>query len=99
MTSNAGEDSEGPPSVVDQYETLRRAALGQELPPEARRGLILFLRRGMWGWARTLAMAIASRSQQPSCSPSLSSAAADESRALIHVFAALAMNADQGGAA
>ena len=30
------------------------AALGEALPPEVRSGLMLFLRRGMWGWARTL---------------------------------------------
>jgi len=28
---------------------------GDALPPESRSGLALFLRRGMWGWARTLA--------------------------------------------
>ena len=33
------------------------AALGQALPPEARCGLMLFLRRGMWGWARVMATA------------------------------------------
>ena len=36
---------------------LRMAALGEALPPEARSGLVLFLRRGMWAWARTLAAA------------------------------------------
>ncbi len=41
--------------VVTQYETLRRAVLGDALPPEARAGLPLFLRRGMWGWARAVA--------------------------------------------
>jgi hypothetical protein len=33
------------------------AALGEALPPAARSGLMLFLRRGMWGWAQTLAAA------------------------------------------
>jgi hypothetical protein len=33
------------------------AALGEALPPTARSGLMLFLRRGMWGWAQTLAAA------------------------------------------
>jgi hypothetical protein len=55
---------------------------------------MLFLRRGMWGWARTAAMATASVSQQPNCSPSLNRMATDEYRAVIHVFAAMAMNAD-----
>src|SRR5215467_12295714 len=27
------------------------AGLGEALPPAARSGLMLFLRRGMWGWA------------------------------------------------
>ena len=43
-----------PALVVTRYETLRRAALGEALPPEARAGLILFLQRGMWGWARAI---------------------------------------------
>jgi hypothetical protein len=35
-------------NVVMQYETLRKAALGDALPPDARAGLMLFLQRGMW---------------------------------------------------
>jgi len=50
-------------TVVTQYETLRRAALGEALPVEARCGLMLFLHRGMRGWAR--AMANMSTCQQP----------------------------------
>ena len=38
--------------VTEQYETMRTAARGEALPPEARCGLSLFLRRGMWAWAR-----------------------------------------------
>ena len=41
--------------VVAQYEALRSAALGDALPPEARTGLLLFLRGGMCGWARAVA--------------------------------------------
>lgn len=37
-----------------RYEALREAALGQALPPTARSGLVLFLRRGMWAWVRAL---------------------------------------------
>jgi hypothetical protein len=40
-----------PGVIVAQYETLRSAALGQALPPEARSGLIVLLRQGMWRWA------------------------------------------------
>ena len=45
------------PSIAAQYEVLRMAGLGEALPPTARSGLMLFLRRGMWGWAQTLAAA------------------------------------------
>jgi hypothetical protein len=83
--------------MVAQYETLRRAALGHALPPEARCGLMLFLRRGMWGWARAMAMAGASVSQQPSCWPSLNRAPSSESRTLIDVFAAMAMKVENRG--
>jgi len=44
-------------AIADQYELLRGATLGQALPLRARSGLMLFLRRGMWGWAQTLAEA------------------------------------------
>jgi transposase len=36
-------------AIAAQYEVLRMAALGEALPPMARSGLMLFLRRGMWG--------------------------------------------------
>lgn len=98
MKSNSVVSADGPSSIVDQYETLRRAALGQALPPESRCGLLLFLRRGMWGWARTLVLANASVSQPPSYSP-LSFTVADDSRVVIHIFAAMAMNASIQGAA
>jgi hypothetical protein len=97
MTSNSCEGSEWSTSIVAQYETLRRAALGHVLPPEARSGLMLFLRRGMWGWARAMAIAGASMSQQPSCPPALNCAPSDESRTLIHIFAAMAMSANNRG--
>jgi len=98
MTSDAGTGSEGSSRVVAQYEALRRAALGQALPPEARCGLLVFLRRGMWGWVRAMAMADANVSPPQSCSASLNGVPADESRALIHVFAAMAMNTGNEGA-
>lgn len=40
--------------VAQDYETLRTAARGEALAFEARNGLALFLRRGMWGWARAI---------------------------------------------
>ena len=39
---------------MTQYETLRAAALGNALPPEARAGLMLFLHTGLWGWTRAV---------------------------------------------
>src|SRR5258708_38126736 len=96
MTSNATRSSEVPSSVVIQYETLRRAALGGVLQPEARWGLMLFLRRGMWGWIRAVAIGSASASRQPSGSLSLRWRGSDGHRAIVHVLAALAMNAGNG---
>lgn len=75
--------------MTERYETLRTAALGDGLALEARSGLALFLRRGMWGWAR--AAAVPTRSPQPTRSPFASSSAADEHRTVIHLFAAMAM--------
>lgn len=98
MTSNPGDGAEGSTSIVAQYETLRRAALGHALPPEARGGLMLFLRGGMWGWARAMAMAGASMPQQLSCPPSLNDASSVESKTLIHILAAMAMSTNHRGA-
>lgn len=38
--------------VVHRYELLRQGALGEPIPPDARHGLTLLLRRGLWAWAR-----------------------------------------------
>lgn len=66
------------------------AALGEALAPEARSGLTLFLRRGMWGWARTLAAASAPQEPTHASVPSLT--APCECEALIHLLAQMAMN-------
>jgi len=88
-------------TVVAQYETLRMAMLGETLPAEARGGLILFLRRGMWGWARTLASASAAAEPKPGrywspAEPRCPSGIGErgERSAVIHVFAAIAMKID-----
>jgi hypothetical protein len=78
--------------VAAKYEALRVAALGQALPLEARSGLALLLRRGMWSWARALATAAAA--EQPSCSTSPRSMAPCRHNALIQILAAMAMNAN-----
>ena len=91
MTSGAMEKCSPPPStILTQYETLRMAALGEALPPEARSGLMLFLRRGMWAWARKLAAP--STREEPTYAPAPSSAVPCECKALIYVLAAMAMN-------
>ena len=54
-SASSGSGSAAISDIAAQYEVLRGAALGHVLPPEARSGLALFLRRGMWGWARALA--------------------------------------------
>lgn len=75
--------------MTEQYETLRTAALGDGLPLEARSGLALFLRRGMWGWAQ--AAAVPSRLPSAARSSVASSTADDEHRDVIHLFAAMAI--------
>lgn len=84
--------------VAPQYEMLRRAALGEPLPPEARSGLVVFLRRGMWAWARSLLDA--SALCHPSRPQSSRSTAPDphQHRAVIAVFAAMALSAKDGRA-
>jgi hypothetical protein len=83
--------AELPAQIAAQYETLRMAALGEPLPPEARGGLGLFLRRGMWGWAR--ALTVAKDAERPTrLSSSNSTASAHQHRAVIQVFAAMVLN-------
>ena len=82
--------------VVTQYETLRSAVPGGALPPEARAGLMLLLRRGMWGWAR--AMATMSGEQQPTGFRSSNRKAPSEHRTVIHIFAAMVIQPSRQGA-
>jgi hypothetical protein len=84
--------------VVSQYEVLRNAALGQPLPPETRYGLMLFLRRGMWAWTRVMAVPPSCIQQDARDRASSSFVTSDESRSVIHVFAAMAMNTELPGA-
>ena len=75
--------------VVTQYELLRRTALGDALPPEARAGLMLFLCRGMWRWAQ--AVASMNAFQQPTVSRPSNWKMPEEYRTVIHIFAAMAI--------
>jgi hypothetical protein len=81
-------------TAVAQYETLRMAMLGEALPPEARSGLMLFLRRGMWGWAR--ALAVGSVRQEPISARRSNPAEPCERGAIVYVFAAMAMTVNNG---
>ena len=82
--------------VVAQYETLRLAGFAEPLPPEARSGLVVFLRRGLWAWAQ--ALAAASAPQQPTRSATSSSIAPHQQKSVIQVFAAMALNSNHGRA-
>ena len=75
--------------VVSQYETLRKAALGDALPPDARSGLMLFLRRGMWGW--TCALATTTAPGEPTGARPMDWNPPEECRTIVHIFAAMAI--------
>jgi len=80
-----------PSAIADQYELLRGAAFGQALPLKARSGLALFLRRGMWGWAQTLAAATNSPQEQRQPSP-IPWPTHGVHAAVVHVLATIAMS-------
>jgi hypothetical protein len=75
--------------IVARYERLRSAMLGEALPPDARSGLVVFLHRGMWGWARALSVEPARLEPMPS----RSSAPAQliERRAIVCLLAGMVM--------
>jgi hypothetical protein len=85
-----------PATIAAHYETLRSAALGAPLLPEARHGLLLFLRRGMWAWTQTVATAAVAPPRTRVPAPG--SASSPELRGVIHVFAAMALSALHGSA-
>jgi hypothetical protein len=75
--------------VAAQYETLRTAALGEPLPLEARSGLAMLLRRGMWGWARALGQ-IAAPERAGSCTTPRPTAPR-QPNVIVQILAAMAM--------
>jgi len=83
--------------VATKYEALRVAAFAQALPLEARSGLTLLLRRGMWSWARALAPSPAA--ERPIRSSSPTTTTAGQHGAVIQILAAMAMNANNRRAA
>jgi hypothetical protein len=85
------------PSVLAyEYEVLRAAALGEALPLMARNGLTLFLRRGMWGWAKALISAADSAPEPIDRRPSASSVQGGRG-AVIHVLATIATSTNHAG--
>lgn len=78
-------------AIADQYEVLRGAAFGEALPLKARSGLMLFMRRGMWGWAQALATT-ASSPPERICPPSIAWTAHGGHSAVVHILAAIAMS-------
>ena len=81
--------SPGRGSVESRYEALRMAGLGEPVSPECRRGLVLFLRRGMWGWARAPAAVTA---PEPVPRPGFPEPTApDQHRTAVQILAAMAM--------
>jgi hypothetical protein len=87
--TNAKNNAVDPSIAVTQYETLRMAALGNALPPEARAGLLLFLHTGMWGWAR--AVTAMRTFERPADSRPSNWKPPEEHRTVIHLFAAMAI--------
>lgn len=80
--------------IAQDYETLRTAALGEGLAFDARSGLALFLRRGMWGWAQaTRDHGERLRPAQPFHS---GAGADDHHKQIIHLFAAIATSSIAG---
>ncbi|HEX4138309.1 MAG TPA: hypothetical protein VHY84_27105 [Bryobacteraceae bacterium] len=94
--TNAKNNAADPSIAVTQYETLRAAALGNALPPEARAGLMLFLHTGMWGWAR--AVTAMRKFEWPAGSRRSNWKAPKEYRTVIHLFAAMAIPTAISGA-
>ncbi len=84
------------PAIATQYEALRAAALGEALPLMARSGLALFLRRGLWGWARALTAA-ANAPREPISRPAAAWPMHGGRNAVVHVLATIATNINDTG--
>ena len=78
-----------PTAIVARYERLRSAMLGEALPPDARSGLVVFLHRGMWRWARL--PPVEPVKLEPLSSRSSAPAQLIERRAIISLLAGMAM--------
>ena len=81
-------------AMAARYEALRAAAFGDGLPPEARSGLTLFLRRGMWGWVRALTAAPRVSQEQTSLSSAALPFTHDGRNSVVRLLAAIAMGSN-----
>jgi hypothetical protein len=82
-----------PPTVSAQYEVLRSAMLGAHLPVDARRGLNVFLARGMWAWARMM-VAVSAR-PEPIRTRSLPCTQPLERQSVIYALAGMAVTINE----
>lgn len=78
--------------VAAKYEALRLAALGQPLSLEARGGLALLLRQGMWSWARALGQVVAPERTGSCAMPR--STTPRQPNAVIQILAAMVMKSN-----
>jgi hypothetical protein len=88
MIGEAVAETAATADVIQRYETLRAAVLGEGLNLESRNGLSLFLRRGMWGWLQ--AAATPTSSSRHAGPVVARSAVEEEHQAVVHLLAALA---------
>lgn len=79
--------------IAAQYEVMRSAALGRALPVEARRGLSVFLARGMWAWARMMVPGRAP--SEPNVTRSSSNVPPIERQGFIYVLAGMAVTVNE----
>ena len=89
MTGTMATGAAPPTAAVARYERLRSAMLGEALPPDARSGLVVFLHRGMWAWARALSVEPTRLEPMPSRSPA--PAQLNDRRAIVCLLAGMAM--------
>jgi hypothetical protein len=95
MTGTMATVAAPPTAIVARYERLRSAMLGEALPPDARSGLVVFLHRGMWRWART--PPVEPTKLEPISSRSSAPAQVIERRAIICLLAGMAMAINDRG--
>lgn len=78
-------------AVLAAYETMRRSAFGEVLLPESRNGLCLFIRQGMWRWARDFASTEIHQTNSKAYQRSVNE---HNESPLIHAFASMVLHCD-----